>query len=100
MQDGSKAKLDVNLITSCSNVLKVYTINDKTIDLRVTSTFNDRIIDVIRIPTTNFRLQTKDFKAPLAPKQKQQPQKSGKLLRSIRRVVDIEEQLQEQVQEI
>jgi len=71
MNDGlqqKKSQLDVNLITSCSNVLKVYTISDKSINLRVTTTFNDRIIDIIRVPTSN--LKGKDFKAPLAPKQK------------------------------
>lgn len=61
--------VETNLVTSCSNVLKVYTLTEKSIDLRQTLTFNDRIIDLIRVPTSNY-LQTHDIKAPLAPKGK------------------------------
>jgi len=80
-------QLDTNLITSCSNVLKVYALTERSIDLRVTSTFNDRIIDIIRVPTSR-----QAFKAPSVPKQKQQAvQKTGKLSRGVRRVVDFED---------
>lgn len=82
--------LDTNLVTSCSNVLKVYTIGEKGIDLRVTTTFNDRIVDIIRVPTGHAK-NIKDFKAPIAPKQKLPLSKSGKLSRGLRRVVDCDE---------
>ena len=86
-------QIETNLVTSCSNVLKVYTITEKSIDLRQTLTFNDRIIELIRIPTSNY-LQTNDFKAPMAPKGKpveKTNKTGGKASRSTRRVVDIEE---------
>ena len=78
------------MVTACSNILKIYTITENSIDLRLTSSFNDRIIELIRVPTVNFRLQSKDFKAPVAPKVKPQASK-GKASRTIRRVVDIED---------
>ena len=88
-------QLDTNLITSCSNVLKVYVLNDKGMVMRTNKTFNDRVIDIIRIPTSR-----QSFKMPSVQKMnKVGVPKSGKLSRSMRRVVDLEE-ASEQVQEI
>jgi hypothetical protein len=93
MHDESKPRkpiLDVNLITSCSNILKVYIVNDRSITLRVTSTFNDRIIDIIRVPTST----AKDFKAPFAPKKSAKPAKTSRGRRSIEEE-DMEQDIQE-----
>ena len=50
----NQGKLETNLVTFCSNVLKVYAIEDSSINLRLSSQFNDKILDVIRVPTKQF----------------------------------------------
>jgi hypothetical protein len=47
-------KLQTNLITFCSNVLKVYTLGESCIELRVSTQFNDKILDIIKVPTAPF----------------------------------------------
>ena len=53
-------RLETNLVTFASNVLKVYSLpnpNDElhsSVDLRLSTQFNGRILDVIRVPTEPF----------------------------------------------
>ena len=53
-QPGAMSSLDTNLITICSNVLKVYTLTNNSMDLRMSQSFNDKIIDVLAVPSGKF----------------------------------------------
>lgn len=43
-------KLDTNLVTICGNTLNVFTLEHNTIDLKINSQFNDKIVECISIP--------------------------------------------------
>ena len=60
---GSSWRLEHNLVTFSSNVLKVYALPDHTageeepstaVELRLSTQFNGRILDVIKVPTEPF----------------------------------------------
>jgi len=42
-------KKDTNLITICSNTLNIYTLEENTIELKLNSQFNDKIVECIPI---------------------------------------------------
>ena len=49
--------METNLVTFSSNVLKVYSLpseESNSIDLRISTQFNERILDVITVPTEPF----------------------------------------------
>ena len=58
----AKLKLETNLVTFSSNVLKVYTLQQgddeketgALLDLKLSTQFNGRILDVIKVPTGPF----------------------------------------------
>lgn len=50
----SPGKIENNLVTFCSNVLKVYALEESSINLRLSTQFNDKILDVIKVPTKQF----------------------------------------------
>ena len=62
IQNEKRWRLETNLITFSSNVLKVYSLppadappeTSASVDLRLSNTFNGRILDVIRVPTEPF----------------------------------------------
>ena len=60
----NQGKLENNLVTFCSNVLKVYAIDDASINLRLSSQFNDKILDVIRVPTQQFLKSPTEHASP------------------------------------
>jgi len=64
---GPSQHLESNLITICSNVLKIYTIMENTLEMRLNNAFNDKIIDVIKIPTKKFRKETHKREGKAAP---------------------------------
>lgn len=41
--------LDTNLVTVCSNVLRIYTIRDSAITFKLNSQFNDKIVECVAI---------------------------------------------------
>ena len=55
--DSTNWKLETNLITFSSNVLKVYALPSEesaTVDLRLSTQFNGRILDIIKVSTEPF----------------------------------------------
>ena len=50
----AEPKLETNMITFCSNVLKVYTLGESSIDLRLSTSLNDKILDIVKVPTAPF----------------------------------------------
>ena len=83
-------KLENNLVTFCSNVLKIYALEDSSINLRLSTQFNDKILDVIKVPTKQFVLESKKAKQQETIK-KPSPKPTKKSGRSSRRNVDLEQ---------
>ena len=83
-----RERIESNLVTFCSNVLKVYALEESSINLRLTTQFNDKILDVIKVPTKQF------LKEPVEQQnsKKSTPQQpsTGRAARASRRNVDIE----------
>ena len=55
--------LETNLITFASNVLKVYSLpgeDNPHMDLRLSTQFNGRILDIIKVPTLPFLLEERE----------------------------------------
>ena len=50
------------MVTFCSNVLKIYAVEGASINLRLSTQFNDKILDVIKVPTKQFVLEAKRAK--------------------------------------
>lgn len=44
-----EGKVETNLVTICSNTLNVYTLEEHTIELKLNSQFNDKIVECIPI---------------------------------------------------
>lgn len=53
-EDLNQGKIETNMVTFCSNILKVYAIEESSINLRLSTQFNDKILDVIKVPTKQF----------------------------------------------
>ena len=82
MQPG---QLETNLVTFCSNVLKVYTLGESSIDLRLSTSFNDKILDVIRVPTKPFVDKKQTEEAVIKKTEPKKQQTSARESRSKRR---------------
>lgn len=55
--------LDHNLITFCANVLKIYKCTPEGVFPVLTQKFNDKIVEILRIPTSTFAASDMDNKA-------------------------------------
>jgi hypothetical protein len=63
--------LDTNLVTVCSNLLKIYTLRDQAITFKLNSQFNDKIVECIAIPTPNQTKRKRDIDMALDSTQTQ-----------------------------
>ena len=52
-------KVDTNLVTICSNTLNIYSLEQHSIELKLNSQFNDKIIDCIAVPVPLTRIARK-----------------------------------------
>jgi len=57
--------LDTNLVTVCSNLLKIYTLRDQAITFKINSQFNDKIVECVAIPTPNQTKRKRDIDVAL-----------------------------------
>ena len=71
-------------------MLKIYALEDSSINLRLSTQFNDKILDVIKVPTKQFVLESKKAKQQ-EPIKKPCPKPTKKRGRSSRRNVDLEQ---------
>ena len=46
----TEEKVEENLVTICSNTINIYTLEERSIELKLNSQFNDKIVECIPIP--------------------------------------------------
>ena len=54
LKEEEQTLLDHNLITFCANVLKIYKCTSEGVFPVLTQKFNDKIVDILRVPTASF----------------------------------------------
>ena len=55
----TNGRLDQNLITVCSNIINIYSLEQNSIELKINSPFNDKIIDCVAVPVITHRAPRK-----------------------------------------
>ena len=55
----TNGKIDTNLVTVCSNTLNIYSLEEHSVELKLNSQFNDKIIDCIAVPLPQTRVARK-----------------------------------------
>jgi len=83
-QERLQWQLETNLVTFSSNVLKVYALPSEQspqMELRLSTQFNSRILDVIRVPTEPFLIEEAalDCQQEAARRKRKGPESAGNL---------------------
>ena len=66
----TQEKLDTNLVTVQGNMLNVYTLEQHTIDMKINSQFNDKIVECIPVPVParpNRSARKREIESALQP---------------------------------
>ena len=66
----TQEKLDTNLVTVQGNTLNVYTLEQHTIDMKINSQFNDKIVECIPVPVParpNRSARKREIESALQP---------------------------------